>query len=220
MLRGAAFAPVERELSEQAELLFEVSATTGTLAVADLYGGKLCAALDRQHPRDILDIKILMENEGITDEIRSAFVIYLASHGRPMSELLDPNRIDFRTVFEQEFAGMAVDDVEYDELIAVREMLIETIKNTMKESEKKFLFSVKQGQPEWNLMPIPGVDQLPGIQWKLINIRKMKKKRSRLNRFRNCGLSWSVNERTKQHKEAIFCVVIDAQFKEAGWNRV
>ncbi len=116
VLRGTVFSPVERELSEQAEELFEASATANTLAVADLYGGKLCAALDRQHPRDIFDVKILMDNEGITDEIRTAFVIYLASHDRPMNELLAPNLKEFRQVFEREFAGMATEDVEYDEL--------------------------------------------------------------------------------------------------------
>jgi predicted nucleotidyltransferase component of viral defense system len=177
VLRGTVFSPVERELSEQAEILFEASATANTLAVADLYGGKLCAALDRQHPRDIFDIKILMENEGITDEIRTAFVLYLASHDRPMSELLDPNLKEFRLVFKQEFAGMAAEEVEYDELVAIRERLIETIKNTMTENEKKFLLSIKQGQPDWDLIPVEGVDLLPAIQWKLINIRKMEKEK-------------------------------------------
>lgn len=177
VLRGTVFSPEERELSEQAESLFELSATASTLAVADLYGGKLCAALDRQHPRDIFDVKVLMENEGITDEIRIAFIIYLASHDRPMSELLAPKLKDFRQVFEQEFAGMAAEEVEHDELVAVRDRLIETIKITMTESEKKFLLSIKQGQPDWDLMPVAGIDQLPGIQWKLVNIRKMGKKK-------------------------------------------
>ena len=177
VLRGTVFSPVERELSEQAEALFELSATTNTLAVADLYAGKLCATLDRQHPRDIFDVKILMENEGITDEIRTAFIIYLASHDRPMSELLDPNKKDFRKIFEQEFAGMAADDVEYDELVAVREKLIETIRKTMTGNEKKFLLSIKQGEPDWDLIPVADIDQLPGLQWKLINIRKMKKEK-------------------------------------------
>ncbi len=177
VLRGTVFSPVERELSEQAEILFEASATANTLAVADLYGGKLCAALDRQHPRDIFDIKILMENEGITDEIRTAFVLYLASHDRPMSELLDPNLKEFRLVFKREFAGMAAEEIEYDELVAIRDRLIETIKNTMTENEKKFLLSIKQGQPDWDLIPVEGVDLLPAIQWKLINIRKMKKEK-------------------------------------------
>jgi predicted nucleotidyltransferase component of viral defense system len=177
VLRGTVFSPMERELSEQAEILFEASATANTLAVADLNGGKLCAALDRQHPRDIFDIKILMENEGITDEIRTAFVLYLASHDRPMSELLDPNLKEFRLVSKREFAGMAAEEVEYDELVAIRDRLIETIKNTMTENEKKFLLSIKQGQPDWDLIPVEGVDLLPAIQWKLINIRKMKKEK-------------------------------------------
>ncbi len=177
VLRGTVFSPVERELSEQAEELFEASATANTLAVADLYGGKLCAALDRQHPRDIFDIKILMDNEGITDEIRAAFVIYLASHDRPMSELLEPNLKEFRQVFDREFAGMATEEVEFDELVTVRDQLIETIRSTMTENEKKFLLSIKQGQPDWDLMPVAGIDQLPAIQWKLINIRKMDKKK-------------------------------------------
>jgi predicted nucleotidyltransferase component of viral defense system len=69
VLRGTVFPTEERELSEQAEQLFELSVTARTVALADLYGGKLCAALDRQHPRDIFDVKILMENEGITDDI-------------------------------------------------------------------------------------------------------------------------------------------------------
>lgn len=177
VIRGTVFSPVERELSEQAEELFEMSATANILAVADLYGGKLCAALDRQHPRDIFDVKILMENEGITDDVRTAFVVYLASHDRPMSELLNPNRIDFRMMYEREFAGMAAEEVEYDALLAVREKLIEIIRGTMTENEKKFLISMKQGQPDWDLMPVAGIDRLPAIQWKLINIRKMKKEK-------------------------------------------
>ena len=177
VLRGTVFPPVERELSQQAEALFEVSATASILAVPDLYGGKLCATLDRQHPRDIFDVKILMENEGITDEIRTAFVVYLASHDRPMSELLDPNKKDFRKIFEQDFAGMTTEEVTYDELVAVRESLIDTINETMMDTEKKFLLSIKQGEPDWDLMPVTGIDRLPAIQWKLLNIRKMKKEK-------------------------------------------
>jgi predicted nucleotidyltransferase component of viral defense system len=175
VLRGTVYAPVERELCERAESLFEMSATANILSVADLYGGKLCAALDRQHPRDLFDVKILMENEGITDEIRTAFVIYLSSNSRPMSELLVPNLKDFRQVFEQEFAGMTDAEVGYEELVAVRERLVETIRNTMTEGEKQFLVSIKQGQPHWDLIPVTGIEHLPAIQWKLVNIRKMDK---------------------------------------------
>jgi len=193
VLRGAVFPPVERELSETAERLFEISAPTVTLAVEDLYGGKLCAALDRQHPRDIFDVKILMENEGITDEIRTAFVIYLASHNRPMSELLDPNLIDFGRVFEQEFAGMVAEEVEYDDLVSVREALIDTVRSSMTEQEKRFLISIKKGQPDWALMPVADIEQLPGIQWKLINIRKMNKAKQEEALWRLQAV-WDLNE--------------------------
>ncbi|RLA43159.1 MAG: nucleotidyl transferase AbiEii/AbiGii toxin family protein [Gammaproteobacteria bacterium] len=177
VLRGTVYPPVERELCERAESLFEMSATVNTLAVADLYGGKFCAALDRQHPRDLFDVKILMENEGLTDEIRTAFVVYLASNNRPMSELLAPNPKDSRQVFEQEFTGMTDAEVGYDELVAVRDRLIETIRNTMTEDEKQFLISIKKGQPDWDLVPVAGIERLPAIQWKLVNIRKMDKKK-------------------------------------------
>lgn len=177
VIRGAVFPNEERELCAPAEELFELSASANTLAVADLYGGKLCAALDRQHPRDLFDVKILLENEGVTDDIRRAFVVYLASHDRPMSELLDPVRKDFRHVYEREFAGMVAEHVEYDELAEVRERLINTIRTTLTENEKKFLLSIKRGQPDWRLMPVASIDQLPAIQWKLMNIRKMKKEK-------------------------------------------
>ena len=51
VLRGAVFVAVERQLSARAEELFELSVTASTLAVGDLYGGKLCAALglERAH---------------------------------------------------------------------------------------------------------------------------------------------------------------------------
>ncbi len=164
VVRGTVFPPVEMALCDQAERLFEATATANTLATADLYGGKLCAALDRQHPRDLFDVKILLDNEGITDEIRTAFVIYLASHDRPMSELLEPNLKEFRQVFEREFAGMASVEVEYDELVETRDRLIESIRKTMTENEKKFLLSIKQDQPDWGLIPVAGIDQLPAIQ--------------------------------------------------------
>lgn len=77
--------------------------------MAELYGGKLCAALDRQHPRDFFDVHGLLQNEGISDDIRRAFVIFLASHDRPMSELLTPNRKDLKQVFADQFEGMTLE---------------------------------------------------------------------------------------------------------------
>ncbi len=177
VIRGAVWAPVERELIKRAEEMFELSVTSRLLSTADLYGGKICAALDRQHPRDLFDIKVLLDNEGITGEIRKAFVVYLASHDRPLSELLDPVRKDVRQTYENEFAGMTVEDIRYEGLVAARETLIETLLRDLTAAEKGFLVSLKEGQPKWDLLEVKGIEKLPAIQWKLMNIRKMTKEK-------------------------------------------
>lgn len=173
VIRGSVFAVEERELSKSAEDAFELSVTARTLSVADLYGGKLCAALDRQHPRDLFDVMVLLENEGITDEIRKAFVVYLASHDRPINELLDPTRKDIRRIYESEFAGMTVEEVKYEELITAREALIGTLMRELTDDEKTFLVSLKEGRPKWSAIGIEGIEKLPAIQWKLMNIQKI-----------------------------------------------
>ena len=177
VIRGTVYPVEERELTERAEEMFERSVTARVLSIPDLYGGKICAALDRQHPRDLFDVRMLLEHEGVTDEIRKAFVVYLASHDRPISELLDPTRKDIRQIYENEFAGMAVDEIAYEDLIAAREALIETVKNALTDDEKTFLISLKEGHPKWTLMGIEGIEKLPAVQWKLKNIRHMSEKK-------------------------------------------
>lgn len=177
VIRGAVFPTEERELTRRAEDLFELSVTARTLSVADLYGGKLSAALDRQHPRDLFDVAVLLRHEGITDQIRKAFVVYLASHDRPIHELLDPKRKDTRRIYESEFAGMTVEEIAYEDLITARETVIETLKKELTDDEKTFLVSLKAGQPTWSVMGIKGIEKLPAIQWKLTNIRKMSTKK-------------------------------------------
>jgi predicted nucleotidyltransferase component of viral defense system len=141
--------------------------------LADLYAGKICAALDRQHPRDLFDVKWLLENEGLTDEIRKALLVYLSSHNRPMAELLRPQYKDIAAIYDGEFANMAEKDVPLDELIAVRERLVELIHQGLTDSEKGFLLSFKDRSPNWGLLGLDGVSELPAIKWKQINLAKM-----------------------------------------------
>lgn len=186
VIRGSVFPAEERELRQRAEETFDLSVTAQTLSLPDLYGGKLCAALDRQHPRDLFDVKLLLDNEGITEKIRKAFVVYLASHDRPMHELLDPTRKNIRRIYENEFAGMTVDPVSYEDLIMARETLVETLRKELTNGEKQFLVSLKAGQPKWDLVGIDGVEKFPAVQWKLTNVRKMtaKKQRDLLEKLR------------------------------------
>jgi hypothetical protein len=144
-----------------------------TVSIADLYGGKICAALDRQHPRDLFDVLLMFEQFGLTEEIRIAFTIYLAGHPRPMSEILAPNKKPLDELFYSQFSGMTRDPVSLDTLVDVRQRLIEQINNELTENERRFLLSMKSGAPEWNRLPIENLDKFPALHWKLRNLEKM-----------------------------------------------
>ncbi|MFA7289223.1 MAG: nucleotidyl transferase AbiEii/AbiGii toxin family protein [Melioribacteraceae bacterium] len=177
VIRGTVYKPVEYNLCTKGEELFELSVKINSLTVEELYAGKICAALDRQHPRDLYDIKLLLENEGITEPMRKAFIVYLISHNRPIAELLRPNLTDIKEIYKKEFVGMALDKVELDELISVREILIKKINNSLIENEREFLISFKSLEPKWDLLGLAEIEKLPAVKWKLINLRKMDKKR-------------------------------------------
>jgi hypothetical protein len=39
--------------------------------------------------------------------------------------------------------------------------------------EKQFFVSVKEGYPQWELLGLEGIENLPAVKWKLLNIAKM-----------------------------------------------
>ena len=173
VIRGSVYPPRRLSLCSEAEELFERAVEMQVLSHADLYGGKICAALDRQHPRDLFDVKLLLESEGFTKEVRKAFVIYLISHPRPMVELLDPHMQDLETVFSLEFAEMTRRPVTVQELVTTREQLVKLIAEGLTEDERRFILSVKEGEPQWALSGVEGIENLPAVQWKLHNIGSM-----------------------------------------------
>ena len=180
VIRGSVNEPEEIQLCKKAEELFELTLKTQCLSTADLYGGKICAALDRQHPRDLFDIKLLMENEGIDKNIIRTFIFYLISHDRPIVEVLNPTLLDIEQIFENEFSGITSEGISLDELIAVRSKLVTNIKDQMTEEQKHFLLSFKNKKPEWNLSSIKDIDKYPSVQWKLLNLNKMESKKHQI----------------------------------------
>lgn len=175
VLRGSVYPVSTLELCKRAQEEFSAYVEIATLSTADLYGGKICAALDRQHPRDFYDVMMLLKNDGITEQTRKAFVIYLASHGRPMNELLNPNWKDIQLVFDKEFVGMTLEPVELSSLLKARDEMHRILLQDLTPNEKRFLISMKEGTPEWEALEIPGIENLPGLKWKLSNIKKMPK---------------------------------------------
>jgi len=57
VLRGPVYPPEIRQLSKKVQHLFELSLQSRTLSPHNSYAGKICAALDRQHPRDLFDVE-------------------------------------------------------------------------------------------------------------------------------------------------------------------
>jgi len=182
VIRGSVFSPVRMEVKSEVEKQFGY-AELQVAALPDLYAGKLCAALDRQHPRDLFDVKLLLENEGLTHELRKTFLVFLISHSRPINELLAPNFKDIRQMHESEFAQMTRVVISVEDLEAVRERMVKLINESLTPEEKQFLLSFKNKQPEWSLLGLPNVEeiaQLPSVKWKILNLKKMEVARHQL----------------------------------------
>lgn len=180
ILRGLVYPIQKMNVASAVEIQFKVFVSDVPIAsVNDVYAGKICAALDRQHPRDLFDVKLLLE-DGITTEIKKAFLVYLVSNNRPMHELLKPHRLDRRQAFEDEFIGMTNIDISYEALEETREALIIAVNQTLNKEDKEFLLSVKNGKPNWEKLGLPHVEHFPGIKWKLLNISRMEKEKHRI----------------------------------------
>lgn len=174
--RGVVF-PVElTPVSAGVEARFGFAETT-MVSFADLYAGKLVAALDRQHPRDLFDVRDLIANEGIGDDLRRAFAVYMASHDRPLAEVLAPHRKPLEEEFERGFVGMTLEPVALDELVATREQLIDELVGAMPLDHRRFLLGFKAGTPVWSLIGLEAAADLPAIRWKQRNLDRLQPER-------------------------------------------
>lgn len=176
VLRGTVFPEELREVTEKVEEQFGY-VEMPVVSLADLYAGKLCAALDRQHPRDLFDVKFLLENEGLSQDLRKTFLVYLISHNRTMAELLRPTRKELQATYDNEFIRMAQIDVPLEELEAVRETMISELNKSFTDAEKRFLLSFKALKPDWTLLGLSNIENLPAVRWKMHNLEKMDKNR-------------------------------------------
>ena len=172
VLRGCVFEPELRSVSHTVENAFGFSENR-IVSFADLYAGKIVAALDRQHPRDLFDVRELLANEGVDGNLRRAFVVYLLSHDRPMSEVLAPTRKDISQELLRGFEGMTDLAVSRDELIEAREALIADIAGGMPDAHRQFLLSFERGEPEWALLDVAVAPKLPAVLWRQQNLDKL-----------------------------------------------
>jgi predicted nucleotidyltransferase component of viral defense system len=172
VLRGTVWLAEVREVSPKVEDMFGY-ASVAVVSLSDLYAGKICAALDRQHPRDLYDVMLLLDNEGISRDLLATFLVYLISGDRPMAELLAPRRKDITALYDAEFHAMAVEPVPLEALLETRERLIGELNAKLTDADRAFLMSVKSREPDWGLLGLEGVADLPAVKWKLLNLGRM-----------------------------------------------
>jgi predicted nucleotidyltransferase component of viral defense system len=169
VLRGSVYKPELRSVSPAVEDAYGF-AEIQVVSFADLYGGKLVAALDRQRPRDLFDARDLLAKEGIDDPLRRAFAVYLISHNRPMAEILDPARRAIGQEFLRGFDGMTATPVTIEDLEVAREEMIATLVGRMPDEHRRFLLSFERGEPAWELLGLPEARNLPAVGWRQQNL--------------------------------------------------
>ena len=172
VLRGSIMPAVQMAIGDPVADQFGY-VETQVLVADELYAGKLIAALDRQHPRDLFDVMQLLAGGGSTPALMDCFLVYLVSSNRPIAELLDPNLLPLQPVFDQQFQGMSLQAVTVDKLDEARARMIQKIRRQLTEKHKAFLLSFKSGDPDWSLLEHTAASELPAVQWKIRNIRKM-----------------------------------------------
>ena len=165
VLRGVVYDPTVMSVSAKVEETYGY-AEAQVVSLADLYAGKLVAALDRQHPRDLYDVRLLLAEDGVSDDLRRAFIAYVLQSRRPLNVILAPPRRDLAPKYAQEFEGMTVEPVSLHDLEATREAMIETVVGGMPNAHRQFLVSFKRGEPDWNLLGLPEVAQLPAVRFR------------------------------------------------------
>lgn len=174
VLRGSVRPAVKRVLVPSAAKKFGF-AEVMALSFEDTYAGKLVAALDRQHPRDLFDVAQLFAHEGLSEALLDSFVVYLASHGRPMSEILMPREKDVSDTYHKEFAGMPFAPVSLETLYEARTQLSAALRRGLGKQRLAFLRSVKALEPDWSLISVPHLPKLPGVRWKLHNLERLRR---------------------------------------------
>lgn len=173
-MRGCYTEPIQMDVSKSVNQIFGF-ASMRVLSFEEIFGGKICAALDRQHPRDLFDCKYLLDNEGITSKIKKGFLIALLSQTtRPIHEMLKPKLQDNSLAFENKFKGMTEHNFTYEKHTETFHKLVDEIHKTLTPKDRKFLLSFVKLEHNWKHLDIKNIHKFPAIKWKILNLQKLK----------------------------------------------
>ena len=163
----------DKLLCEKARNEFNMSCKARTVSYSQLYGGKITAALSRQHPRDLFDCKY-MHITSFAD-VKEGFMLCLLGSDKPILESLNPNAVNQTEALENQFEGMSDIPFIYSDYEAARSHLIQMVNESLTEADKLFLISFEDGDPDWRKCSAGDLSNFPSVRWKLENIIKLKK---------------------------------------------
>lgn len=175
VFRGTVLPVQRRPLVAPAAAKFSAELTVPVLETDELYGSKLVAAMDRQHPRDLFDVMKMYAHGGLSPGIVECFVTYIAGHNRPTPHVLFANKKDISTEYQGDFVGMTTEPVSLDELLQIRDKLFAELPALLDERQRRFLVGLTRAKPDWSLLQCKHADKLPALQWKAINLAKFEK---------------------------------------------
>lgn len=173
VFRGTVLPVTVCELSKRTKELFSKNLDLPVLDRDELYGSKLVAAMDRQHPRDLFDVMYMLKSHGVTTKTLDCFCVYLAGHNRPIHEVLFHNQKIIDDIFNLEFTGMTSEPVHLDDLKEIQ-IFLSKVPHALHDNHKAFLLSVAKAEPDWGQLSYGHVAKLPAIQWKQKNLHKLR----------------------------------------------
>ena len=179
ILRGTVYPTRQLELAPKMSEIVGASAEMAVLSREELYGGKFCAALDRQHPRDLFDVAQFFGGGGTVDDVKGGFIALALGHNRPLHEMLAPNMLDQSETFASQFAGMSDVPFEYDEHVATFWRLVADINASLTREDRERLVAFTALEVDADVFGIPGLEKLPAVIWKRMNLETLRQRDAR-----------------------------------------
>lgn len=179
ILRGTVYPTRQLELAPKMSEIVGASAEMAVLSREELYGGKFCAALDRQHPRDLFDVAQFFGGGGTVDDVKGGFIALALGHNRPLHEMLAPNMLDQSETFASQFAGMSDVPFEYDEHVATFRRLVADINASLTREDRERIVAFTALEVDADVFGIPGLEKLPAVIWKRMNLETLRQRDAR-----------------------------------------
>ncbi|TVQ05414.1 MAG: hypothetical protein EA359_03200 [Balneolaceae bacterium] len=155
---------------EQADLLLQILPAISKIESFALKGGTAINLFLRDLPRLSVDIDLTylpLDDRSTTLENIDSYLTHIAKKCQDMF------RDDLEVTFKETFEGMAFEPVPLGKMVEVWKEVVKKLNHDFTENERAFMLSFKRKSPQWDLFPVKGIQHLPAVKWKMVNLKKM-----------------------------------------------